>query len=482
MNDQQVTKPRNRNRIPLLIVAALVTTSIVASFAMNASTPSKTKPVRFTGGVGGPISFHGLLSQGAVLQGGDGQVRMKLSLGAEDTGTETVRVPTDLLVILDRSGSMEGVKIDYARRAIEEVITQLGEADRFALVSYSSGAELTIPLAPATVASKRDWNRIARRIQVGGGTNMSGGIELALATLGAHDSSRTSRVILLSDGLANEGDSSFEGLTARASRAARSEYVLSAVGIGADFNEYLMSGIADAGTGNYYYLEDIEKLASVFAREFSATRTTVATGVHVTIEPAAGVQVVDAAGYPLERTGSRVVFRPGSLFAGQQREIWVTLRVPADELGEHELGSFALGFTMGGERQSQALDGNPRIACVPDRSRMLASVDKKVWEDSVVENDYSQLQEEVARAVKQGRREEAVNVIHSYRVRNTEMNDQMASPAVTQNLAELEALEQDVENAFTGADQALKRNKLSKERQAMSWDGRRAGSKKAPKQ
>ena len=471
-----------RKAIPLLIVAALATTSLIAAFAMNATLPGEATSLNYSAGVGGPISFQGQLNQAAVLQGGDGQVRMKLLIGADEApSSSTVRVPTDLVIVLDRSGSMEGIKIDYARRAIEEALTQLGEADRFALVSYSSGANLTIPLAPATNDHKRDWTRIARGIAAGGGTNMSSGIDLALSTLGARSAGRSSRVILLSDGLANEGDPSFEGLTARARRAASREYVLSAVGIGADFNEYLMSGIADAGTGNYYYLEHTEKLASVFADEFAATRTTVATGVDITITPGTGVEVVDAAGYPLEREGGRVTFRPGTLFAGQQREIWVTLKVPAEDLGEHALGNFELAFSMNGERQTQRLDGDPRVACVRDQSGVLASIDKKVWEDSVVENDYSVLQEEVARAVKEGRRDQAVNVIQSYRAKKSEMNAQIQSPTVSQNLAELEALEDEVEEAFTGADQAQKQNRLSKERQAKSWNGRRAGSKKAPR-
>ncbi len=473
-------KPSRGKRYSLVTVVILAMASIATSIAMKSpSAASHRTPLRFTAASTTPISFSGQLSQSAVLQGSDGQVRIKLLLGADEFRVkERVRVPTDLLVILDRSGSMEGTKMDYARSAVTELLTHLGPDDRFSLVTYSNAAELAIPLAPATKSAKRGWRRVTRQVQAGGGTNMSSGIELGLNTLGRRETSRSARIILLSDGLANEGDASYEGLTSRALRAAHREYVLSAIGVGADFNEYLMSGLADAGTGNYYYLESTRELAKVFAREFQATRETVATGVAVRIEPGDGVEVVEAAGYPLEREGRHVSFRPGSLFAGQEREIWVTLRVPSEEPSEHELGTFVLSYTDEGLRHSLTLGGTPRIACIPNRDEVMASVDKKVWEASVVEEDYNKLQQDVARAVKEGRRDEAVGEIHAYRARNSELNAELGSTLVDDNLLELEELERSVEDAFTGPDQQRKQNLLSKERQASSWDGRRAGSKK----
>ena len=92
---------------------------------------------------------------------------------------------------------------------------------------------------------------------------------------------------------ASHGDATEEGLTQRAARFTEREQVLSAVGVGLDFNEYVMSRLADACTGNYYYLESSVELAPIFAKEFSATKSTVARGVVVTLKPGDGVDVVD---------------------------------------------------------------------------------------------------------------------------------------------------------------------------------------------
>src|SRR6185503_19182228 len=71
-----------------------------------------------------------------------------------------------------------------------------------------------------------------------------------------------------------------------------------------------MSALADAGTGNFYYLPDVEKLAGIFADEFAAARETVARALAVRIAPAAGVVVATAGGYPLESDGGGVRFHP----------------------------------------------------------------------------------------------------------------------------------------------------------------------------
>jgi Ca-activated chloride channel family protein len=477
----ETKKKVKHSRASLLVLAALVTATLVGRAVMHSDGSIVTGPSHFSAPGGHAVSFSGRLSQEAVLLGGDGRVQMELILQAEERkGLDLAPVPTDLIVVLDRSGSMQGEKMEYARAAVGELIGQLNSHDRFALVSYSSAAHLSIPLTPAAPKARDIWRRQVQRIQPNGGTNMSAGIDVAVRTIErSREAGRAARVILISDGLANEGDASLEGLKARASRVSRWEHVLSTVGVGEDFNEFLMSSLADAGTGNYYYLNDTTELARVFSKEFEATRETVATGLVVAMRPGSNVKVVDAAGYPLERDGDSVTFRPGSLFSGQERRIWVTLEVPGDRVGSYEPGRFSLSYSdRGGETYSLALENVPTVACIADEDRFFASVDKDVWEQSVLQETYNRLQEKVARAVKEGREDQAIQAINDYREQNTYMNRELQSKAVRDSLDEAAQLEAEVQFAFTGADQELKQNRLSKERQAAGRDGRRAGSKK----
>jgi len=430
---------------------------------------------------GGRVTFTGTVDRTRVLRGGDGSVRMELVMraGADAERIAAVRRPTDLVIVLDRSGSMMGEKIEQARAAVRELVGQLAPDDRFALVTYANAATVTIPFAAADTRARGGWLETLASVTADGGTNISGGLDLGMDLVeSSRKGGRASRVILISDGLANQGDPSNDGLLRRAGRAARGEYVLSTVGVGADFNEYLMTALADAGTGNYYFAQAGADLASVFAREFDAARTTVASAVAVDVEPGAGIRVVDAGGYPLESTGSGVRFRPGALFAGQERRIWVTLAVPNDVLGDRDLGRFTLAYGDSAKRTTLALAEVPRIACVAAEDDFYAGIDKDAWARSVVVDSYNKMQEEVAREVKEGRRDQALGRLKAFKDEAGAMNQRMRAPAVAAQIGAADRLEGDVTAAFEGENQGAKQNELSKRKSAESVDARRVGAKK----
>ncbi len=488
--ETRTTKTKTGRRGRLLVAGTLVLVTAMAGLAARGTSivpalhlPSTAAPgaLRYTASNAGPVTFSGNLDKSSVLVGGDGLVRMEMLIGGEQRSFFTTgeSVPTDLLVVLDTSGSMAGQKIVDARRAIAELLANLGPDDRFALVTYNNTAQLSLPFSPVVGGQRDGLAQAIARIPVGGGTNMSSGLELGLSTLEhSRRAGRTPHTILISDGLANQGDVSHAGLVGRASRAARGEFMLTTVGVGSDFHEYLMSAIADAGTGNYYYLEESQSLANVFAREFDAARTTVASGLALEIQPAGGVTVVEAAGYPLERNGASVVLRPGSLFAGQERRIWVTLKVPNGAEGEHALGRFALSYTDGGERSTVAFDQTPQVASIRNEDEFFAEVDVPTWERSVTVDSYNKVQEEVARKVKDGDREGAMQALSTFRDDVGSYNARLRSQKVDATLESLDEMERKVGEAFVGGDQVRKQNELSKAQSAGARDARRVGSKK----
>lgn len=418
--------------------------------ASAAQAPPATLVREFRAPGAGPVRFSGALEGTAVLPGRDRDVRMELVIGADAATGTAPRVPTDLVVVLDQSGSMSGDKIEQARAAVRTLIEGLGEADRFALVTYADFARTQIPLG--SVAQRAAWYASVETIQPAGGTNMASGLDVAFATIdAARASGRAPRVVLISDGLANQGDASREGLVGRASRAARGEYALSTVGVGADFDEGLMAALADAGTGNFHFLADASGLERILAAEFATARETVASGLRVAIEPAPGVGVIDAAGYPLVQDGSAVTFLPGALFAGQERRIWVTLRVPADATGDVPLGRFALEYGARGERHRLAFAETPHVAAVAAERDYFAGLDPARWERSVVVDQYNALRRSVAEAVKDGRERDAVAAIQKYRADVSAKNDKVQSKEVARQLADVKKLEERVEQAASGA-------------------------------
>jgi Ca-activated chloride channel family protein len=469
----------------LALLAALAMTTVAAAWASRTewrprSTDPLPRPPALGVAAGGPVRVATRVDRGAVLLGGDGLVRMELVLAGEARAAAARAVPTDLVVLLDRSGSMSGEKIEQARLAVHELAERLGPDDRFSLVSFNGSATVDVPPQPATEPNRRAWASLIRGLGAGGGTC----IRCALDTgVGLAEQVRTpgraSRVLLISDGISDA-----DGLTGLARRAALGESVVSSIGVGLDFNEQLMTSVADAGAGNFYFLEDAATLPRVFEGELLAARATVASALEVAVEPGPGATVIDAAGYPLEREGRVATFRPGSLFAGQERSLWVTFRLPVDAPRELPLGAVRIGYRDGERPGRVVIDDLPRIACVRDESRFREELDAEVALDGLGHEALGSLQQEVAVSVAAGRRDEAARKVEDYRRQVQELvaAAPSAAPRANAMLDEAELLARTADDAFEGEDQTAKQNAFAKQNSAGGWDKRRAGAKAQPKE
>jgi Ca-activated chloride channel family protein len=436
-------------------------------------------PQRFASAASGPVTVETRFDRTAVLQGGDGLVRMELVLrGEEREGTALGAMPTDLVVLLDRSGSMNGQKIARAREAVRDLVERLGPNDRFGLVSFNGSASLDVALAPATDENRRTWTSRIAGIGSGGGTCIRCALETGVGVVeSTRRPERASRLLLISDGLSDA-----TGLTELASRAARGESVVSAIGVGLDFNESLMTSVADAGTGNFYFLADAGALARVFEGEFLAARATVASALEVTLQPPPGAELVDAAGYPIERNGSGLTFRPGSLFSGQERRIWVTWRLPTGAPLELPLGPVRVAYRDGDTLGSVVVDDLPRVACVRDESRYRQSFDGPAMLDALRGEALGALQQSVASSVAGGRRDEAARSIDDYlrSVQELAAAEPALAPAAAEILADAEELKKEADGVFEGANAPMKQKAFAKDNAAKGWESRRQGAKALP--
>ncbi|MBW2593470.1 MAG: hypothetical protein JRE58_10830, partial [Deltaproteobacteria bacterium] len=113
-----------------------------------------------------------------------------------------------------------------------------------------------------------------------------------------------------------------------ASIAVEKEFTISTAGVGADFNEQLMTAIADQGTGSYYYLENPDAFAAVFHQEFNNARVVAATAVKVRVPLPAGVVLVNASGHPVKTENGYALFYPGNLRSGQTRRLYLSFKMP----------------------------------------------------------------------------------------------------------------------------------------------------------
>ena len=246
------------------------------------------------------------------LSGGEGLIDTRLLAyreGGEDGYFSLLFAPVveldetiarDVVLVLDRSGSMEGDKMAQAISAAEYVLDNLGTDDRFAIVDFSRYIRtFDAELRPASDAQAGiDY---VRGIGAGGNTNISGALERGMEFL---DGERPGTVIFLTDGLATVGIESAEGILEVAERAAPERTQLFAFGVGYDVDTVLLDALASTFTGSSSFVTPEERIDTEVARLWEKVSTPVLSEVEIVID---GVETWDLA--PAEIAG---------IFAGNQ--------------------------------------------------------------------------------------------------------------------------------------------------------------------
>lgn len=200
--------------------------------------------------------------------------------GVQKTLSDTKEhIPLNISIVLDRSGSMDGDKLNYAKEALKYVVNQLDSRDVLSIVLYDTDVEVF--LEPQRLEDKNSLLKRIDKIATAGSTNLEGGIRKGYALVKKAKkligTEMINRVLLLSDGLANVGISDPEALSAITKGFFEEERIsISTFGVGNDYNENLMAKIALQGGGLYYFIYSPEKLPSIFDEELKGMSKVIA--------------------------------------------------------------------------------------------------------------------------------------------------------------------------------------------------------------
>jgi Ca-activated chloride channel family protein len=358
-----------------------------------------------TGPTSGSVGFRVQLENPYVLSGNP-VVHALATLEAPKAVRGQDR-PVNLSLVIDRSGSMLGQSIVDARDAAMQMVDRLRDGDRVSIVSYSDDVRVDVPSVVLDARSRDRVKDAIRRIGPNGWTNLSGGLVAGQAEVRAHlDSDKVNRVILISDGLANRGVTAQPALNRIAREALQEGIVTTTLGLGANYNEDLMTAVADNGGGNYYFVQDSKEIAGVLTGEVTQMMATVARQVAMELTLPAGVSVDEVFGYTWQQEGPTVIVRLGDLYAGQRRSVLLRLRV-TDRSGALSLGKLGIRYadlTADGARRNESRDLNvtmTRDSALVDRSR-----DKDV-EARIAEIELATSMQKAAALVQEGRYDDA---------------------------------------------------------------------------
>lgn len=423
------------------------------------------------------VEISAKLSQTRFVQNEANTVFLDIGISAPslpDAGTRPRE--TDMIIVLDRSGSMsEDNKMPYAKAAVWDIIGRLNERDRFALVSFADNAQVQSPLVTVSAANKGVLNNLVSQVTPSGSTNMSDGLDAALHLLEHSAGEGARKIVLLSDGQANQGITDPELLGQMASRATRYGAVLSTIGMGLGFNESLMAKLADHGMGHYAYLEDLSGLAGILNRDLNETRRIYAHSSTIEISLSDGVRLVDAGGYPVNPINASTVSIPtGQLLAGAVKHFVMTFTIPNAATGNLALGGMKLNYSAEGAAQQIALDAAKlKLAVVAPERRQEAinSIDQDVYQQSWLENNLGLVKKKIGDMVRSGNKPAAKQAISEYRKEMKAAEAAASVPLADAKLDEkLKKLESEVDEAFAGSapEQDVKRNRAAK---SMQYEG-----------
>lgn len=298
----------------------------------------------------------------------EGETRLEVLFRLHAPERERGRPRLNLGLALDRSGSMAGGKLKRALEAAAFLVQELGPQDRLAIVAYDDQIEQLLPSSPVT--DKPALLARLRGVHHGGSTNLFEGWREAAYQVAQHlDPAALNRVLLLTDGLANQGLTQPEAIAQHVGELARRGVSTTTLGIGRDFNEDLLVLMADRGGGQFYFVESAADLPRIFAQELSGLSATFAKGVRLALmAPGVQVRLHNAfaegpqgqyqlpdliRGLPLELAFSLLL--PPGPFRG---ELWLSWE---DEEGRRQELRLPLALEAVGEAEFQGLPEHPEV-------------------------------------------------------------------------------------------------------------------------
>lgn len=315
------------------------------------------------------------------------QLMVRITVGADES-PKAMRPPLCLACVMDCSGSMCGEKLRFAKRAVLKLVKHLTPQDTLHFVTYSNIARVVFEAGDLTEAGKERLRQQIEAVKEGGMTNLAEGLSTAAALLrnpsnvGATKDATVSqlgqmrRIFLFSDGRINAGILDPRRIKTIVADWASAGIVTCSFGIGSDFDEPLMRGIALAGQGRYQFLGEAQDIPKHVSKS-----------VHDLIDIYASEATLDLRGTN-NTTVSRVyggkpastpgLLRLGDVHSDNVRVVLAELDICPPESDEPSISFTAAEWSLTCQRQGSpvSISGQVQIQCTQDKDMLQKEEDE----------------------------------------------------------------------------------------------------------
>jgi Ca-activated chloride channel homolog len=276
-----------------------------------------------------------------MLAGQKQKVYLRIGL----TGLRLEKLPPlNVVLVIDKSRSMQGEKIRQAKDAALIALERLRENDIFSVVTYDHHGEILLPATPAK--KKNLIKKAINRMRAGGQTALYDGIEKGAKELRKFlDRNSINRIILISDGRANVGPNSRDELGELATSLAKDNIVITTIGLGLSYHEDLLAILSKKSDGNHIFVEHANELVHFFNHEFGDLFSIVAQEVTVTLIGVNGVRIIRVLGREARIVGQEISVKLNQLYSEQEKYILVELEVPpCQTIEQHVIAGVAVVY------------------------------------------------------------------------------------------------------------------------------------------
>lgn len=272
----------------------------------------------------------------------------KVSVTAHKVEQTTQRLPLNIGLVIDRSGSMGRIPMEHAKAAAVQVVEKLQAHDYCTVVIFDTQVDVLADVMPMNAANKQLLIQRIAQVASRGGTDLHAGWsacverQLRISTKGL-----VGRVFLLSDGHANAGITDEVVLGKTAAEYHQQGISTTTFGIGNGYNEMLMGTLASNGEGNTHYISETRHIEECFSQELSELFTAAVRKTTMQIEAPVGYAVSIVGDRPHTREGNRIIVNFGSLMSNEQRDIYLHVK----GLAPQAYGNGAMQITVDGINQ-----------------------------------------------------------------------------------------------------------------------------------
>ncbi|MDB4459232.1 VWA domain-containing protein, partial [bacterium] len=279
------------------------------------------------------VHLNAELAKPVMIAGEKQTTFLKVGLTGFELGDESERAPVNVCIVLDKSGSMSGGKIEQAREAAKMAIGRLNSNDIVSVVVYDSTVKVLVPATK--VSDKGSIFAQIDKIDSGGNTALFGGVSKGAAELRKFLSEdRVNRMFLLSDGQANVGPSAPGDLGELGASLSKEGISVTTIGLGLGYNEDLMYTLALKSDGSHSFVKEAAQLTKIFDEDFGESLEVVAQKVVVSIDCKEGVRPIRVLGREADIAGQNVSARLNQLYSNQEQFILLEVEVGATAVNQ----------------------------------------------------------------------------------------------------------------------------------------------------